>query len=189
MRGERMAGLILAYVVVVAMIYFVVNPPQAGSITLAIIRFLAALGGALSAFWFLGSLDVETQLLSKVFIKGSGAFAVFIVIFFLFLHDIPTQPQTQSQIDPAIPKTQDQQIDDIADRLFYEKYPQLTGRKIPSTEPTLQAEWSRIRRCDAVVDYIFYQSYPSMQGRKIGQNQTDLRNEWLLIRNTVSECN
>ena len=94
-----------------------------------------------------------------------------------------------SQPAPTISKTRDQQTDEIADRLFYEKYPQLDGRKIQANEINLQVEWSQIRRCDAVVDYIFYQRHPSMQGRKIGQNQTDLRNEWRSIRDTVSGCN
>ncbi|MEI6332633.1 MAG: hypothetical protein WCP16_25605 [Pseudanabaena sp. ELA645] len=179
MREERMASLIMASLLVIAMIYFVVNPPQAGSITLPIIRFLAALCGALSAFLFLGSLDVETHL-PKVIIKGSGAFAVFIVIFFLFLHDIP--------LSPVIPKTKDQQINEIANRIFHKRNPQLHGREIQAHETNLKVEWNQIRRCDAVVDYIFYQRNPSMQGIEIGENQTDLRNEWLSIRDTVSGC-
>jgi hypothetical protein len=98
----------------------------------------------------------------------------------------PSQPQT---VAPSPTKTKDQQIDEIADRLFSEKYPKLGGRKIQASETNLQAEWSQLRRCDAVVDYIFYQRNPSMQRRKIGQDQTSLVNEWWSIRDTVSGCN
>jgi len=90
---------------------------------------------------------------------------------------------------PAITNTKDQQIDEIADRLFYEKYPELGGRKIKSSETTLLAEWNQIRKCDAIVDFIFYKKNSGMQGRKIRKDQTNLVNEWWLIRDGVSGCN
>jgi len=98
-------------------------------------------------------------------------------------------PSPNQTVAPSPTQTRDQQIDEIADRLFSEKYPELGGRKILASETNLQAEWGQIRRCDAVVDYIFYQRNPSMQGRKIGQDQTSLVNEWWSIRDTVSGCN
>jgi hypothetical protein len=88
---ERRVGIFLASLVVIALIYFVADPPQEASTTLPIIRFLAALCSGLSAFLFLGSLDVETHLpFSRGTIRGSGAFAAFIAIFFLFLYGFPT---------------------------------------------------------------------------------------------------
>lgn len=99
-------------------------------------------------------------------------------------------PQSQPVVSsPAIAKTKDQQIDEIADRLFNEKYPELGGRKIQASEANLQAEWSQIRRCDAVVDFVFFQNNPQMQGRKISPDQTSLVNQWWSIRESVSGCN
>jgi GUN4-like len=88
---ERRAGLVLAFAVVIVFIYFVIVPPTESSLNLAIIRFLAALSSGLSAYLFLGSLGLETELPSRRgVIRATGAFAVFIAVFFLFLYGIPS---------------------------------------------------------------------------------------------------
>ena len=123
---ERRAGLILASLVVFALIYFVANPPQEASTTLPIVRFLAALCGGLSAFLFLGSLHVETHLpFSRGIIKGSGAFATFIAIFFLFLYGIPTSNNATSLSGTPIEigvETQDVRIDTELANIVYKPH-------------------------------------------------------------------
>jgi hypothetical protein len=96
---ERRAGLVLAFAVVIVFIYFVIDPPTESSLNLAIIRFLAALSSGLSAYLFLGSLGLETELpFQRGVIRATGAFAVFIAVFFLFLYGISS---SQSLPDDA----------------------------------------------------------------------------------------
>ncbi len=82
----------------------------------------------------------------------------------------------------------DAQIDKIADRIFYERHPELRGRKIRPGERNLAREWQEIRQCDAVTDYFFYQRHPEMKGRKIESYETDLIEEWQAIRRRVDGC-
>jgi len=83
----------------------------------------------------------------------------------------------------------EKEIDKITDRIFYDRYPELAGRKIRSDESSLQEEWSRIKQCEAVVDYIFYQRHPELGGRKIVKNEYSLAQEWSIIKNSVTGCN
>ncbi|NES98852.1 MAG: hypothetical protein F6K32_27535, partial [Desertifilum sp. SIO1I2] len=68
----------------------------------------------------------------------------------------------------------EQTLDEIADRIFYERYPQLQDRKIQPHETALIQEWHQIRQCEAIVDYHFYQKYPEQQNRKIVRGEKDL---------------
>ncbi|MCD8487330.1 MAG: serine/threonine protein kinase [Desertifilum sp.] len=68
----------------------------------------------------------------------------------------------------------EQTLDEIADRIFYERYPQLQNRKIQPHETALIQEWHQIRQCEAIVDYHFYQKYPEQQNRKIVRGEKDL---------------
>jgi hypothetical protein len=83
----------------------------------------------------------------------------------------------------------EQAIDNLADRIFYERHPELQGRKIQPHETALSQEWKQIRNCEAIADYIFYSRYPELQGRKIQPGETQLAREWLSIKRRVSGCN
>ncbi|MBD1937673.1 serine/threonine-protein kinase [Microcoleus sp. FACHB-68] len=87
---------------------------------------------------------------------------------------------------PAVPTAKE--LDNIADRIFSERYPELAGRKIQPNETYLAQEWAQIRQCAAVVDYIFYQRHPELGGRKILPTETDLQQQWLNIREGVNGC-
>lgn len=92
---ERLIGLILACAVVIAFIYFIFNSPQINTTIIAVIRFLAAFVAAIAAYLFVGSLGLEGQLpLINVKVKAVGSFATFIVVFFLFLYGIPSEPNS-----------------------------------------------------------------------------------------------
>lgn len=79
-------------------------------------------------------------------------------------------------------------IDDLADRTFYSRHPELRGRKIRANETFLKQEWMQIRRCEAVVDYIFYQRHSELRERKILPGEKTLAREWLEIKRNVDEC-
>ncbi len=101
----------------------------------------------------------------------------------------PPTPSPSYTNPPAVSRsTEEQEIDDLADRTFYEKHPELRGRKIQPGETSLAQEWKKIRQCEATVDYIFYQKYPELGGRKILPGEQDLVREWLAIKRTVSGC-
>ena len=82
----------------------------------------------------------------------------------------------------------EEEIDKITDQIFYDRYPELAGRKIRSDESSLQEEWSRINQCEAVVDYIFYQRHPELGRRKIVQSEYSLAQEWSIIKDSVTGC-
>lgn len=90
---------------------------------------------------------------------------------------------------PANFVSRGQQLDDMADKLFDERHPELRGRKIQSNEIVLAREWKQIRQCDAVVDFNFSERHPELEGRKIIKGETDLVREWLQIKRTVGGCN
>ena len=68
---------------VAALITLVIYPRVMNEGTLAIVRFLAALAGGLSAGLFLGEVQAQGTI-SKVLIRASGGFAVFLIILLLF---------------------------------------------------------------------------------------------------------
>jgi hypothetical protein len=79
-------------------------------------------------------------------------------------------------------------IDAYADRIFFERHPELAGSKIRPGETSLAREWQEIRQCEAVVDYIFYERHPELAGRKIQRNETALVAEWRDIYDKVDGC-
>ena len=80
------------------------------------------------------------------------------------------------------------EIDEIADKIFWRKYPQMYGKKLSSRDGALPVEWARIRRCDAVVDHAFYQLYPSMRGQTIDPTNSDMVTTWNQIRAGLAGC-
>lgn len=99
---ERVAGLIMAFGVIAAFIYFVANPPEASPYTGPIIRFLAAAAAGYSAYLFVGSLELQGKLLGKVDIRAAGAFSAFIAVFLLFNFGIPQNTEEVAPIEDAV---------------------------------------------------------------------------------------
>lgn len=97
-------------------------------------------------------------------------------------HSLPV-----AQVDTDF-RTQQWQLDKMADRIFNERHPELEGRKIQPDDTELAAEWQGIRKCDAVVDYIFYNRHPELGGRKIRSDETYFAQEWADISNNVDGC-
>lgn len=84
--------------------------------------------------------------------------------------------------------TKEQEIYELADRIFYENHPELSGKKIQSSENRLKREWHKIHACEAVVDYELYRKHPELDGRKIYDYEESLRGEWLAIKKKVRGC-
>jgi tetratricopeptide (TPR) repeat protein len=87
---ERIVGLGLACLVVIAFLFYIFRPPASGDASIPIIRFLAAMAAALSAYLFIGSLNVGGHVRGS-YIRATGGFAAFLVVFFLFLYGVPSQ--------------------------------------------------------------------------------------------------
>ncbi|MGK7892888.1 MAG: COP23 domain-containing protein [Xenococcus sp. (in: cyanobacteria)] len=85
---QKIVGLILAVLVIITFIFFVFNPPEMNSLTLPIIRFLAALVAGWSAYLFTGSFKLKGSLTSKLQMRVTGTFAAFISVFLLFNYGI-----------------------------------------------------------------------------------------------------
>jgi hypothetical protein len=79
-------------------------------------------------------------------------------------------------------------LDDMADKIFNEKHPELGGKKIQGDDTGLGREWQQIRACDAIVDYTFHQRHPELGGRGIRGDESALRNEWWSIHGGVDGC-
>lgn len=106
-------------------------------------------------------------------------------------NDIPfssSQPTPTPASKTSQPSTDEKKIDDLADRIFYEKYPQLRGQKIRPEQTNLAREWQKIRACEATVDYLFYQRHPELNERKILPGEKDLSKEWSTIKRQVGGC-
>jgi len=101
---ERRVGLALACIVVLAFLFYIFVPPVSGDASIPIIRFLAAMTASLSAYLFIGSLDVGGQVRGS-YVRATGGFAAFLIVFFLFLYGIPSDVQDESQT-PSIPLEQ-----------------------------------------------------------------------------------
>ncbi|NCR41480.1 MAG: APC family permease [Microcystis aeruginosa W13-11] len=106
---ERVVAIILATGVLITFVFIIFNPQKLNTSTFAIIRFLAAFAAAVSGYLFIGTLEVKARLPFKRGIaKGTGAFAIFIVIYFLFYHNLPpSEPdysyeRTNSGLEPGI---------------------------------------------------------------------------------------
>jgi serine/threonine protein kinase, bacterial len=105
-----------------------------------------------------------------------------------FTPDTPSQPSPPPTSKTSQLSSEEQKIDDLADRIFYEKYPQLGWQKIRPEQTSLVREWQKIRACEATVDYLFYQRHPELNERKILPGERDLSKEWSTIKKQVSGC-
>ena len=106
---------------------------------------------------------------------------------------VDSEPLPKEKISPPMPnqnsaRSEDRQLDDLADAIFWRRHPSLYGVKLSNQSGALAREWQQIRRCDAVVDYRFYQAVPQMRSRTINKDQTALVALWQNIRTQVPAC-
>lgn len=99
---DKLAAIVLAAIALSALILFIFVSPSSGNpAVLPVVRFLAAIASALSAFLFIGTLSVSGTIPlfedHKLGVQAAGSFAVFIVVFALFFYGIPHQPPNPSQ--------------------------------------------------------------------------------------------
>lgn len=86
---ERGIAYGLACAVVVTLITLVLHPRVMNGGTLAIVRFLAALASGLSAYLFLGEVQIQGTI-RKTAVRASGGFALFIIVLLLFFYGVPS---------------------------------------------------------------------------------------------------
>jgi hypothetical protein len=103
------------------------------------------------------------------------------------------EPLPKDKISPPVPnpastRSEDRQLDDLADAIFWRRHPSLYGVKLSNQSGALAREWQQIRRCEAIVDYRFYQVVPQMHGRTINKDQTELVVLWQNLRTQVPGC-
>ncbi|NCS03399.1 MAG: hypothetical protein GPJ07_15175 [Microcystis aeruginosa G13-07] len=102
---ERVVAIVLATGVLITFIVIIFNPQQLNVSTFAIIRFLAAVAAALSGYLFIGTLELEAKLpFKKGVAKGTGAFAIFIVVYFSFYDNLPPTPNEPNQGTETTPQ-------------------------------------------------------------------------------------
>lgn len=101
---------------------------------------------------------------------------------------LPKEKISSPMPNQSSARSEDKEIDDLADAIFWRRHPSLYGVKLSNQSGALAREWQQIRRCDAVVDYRFYQAVPQMRGRTIHQDQTELVALWQNIRTQVPGC-
>lgn len=80
-----------------------------------------------------------------------------------------------------------EQLDELADRLYYVRYPELQGTKIQDAETELAQEWMTIRNdlereVDRLTEKLFRERHPELAGRKVLPSETELHAEMQEIK-------
>jgi hypothetical protein len=65
-----------------------------GILTPSIVRFLAAFMAGLFTYIFVGAIGIQGGPFFGFQVEAAGGFAIFIIVFFLFFHEIPETPLT-----------------------------------------------------------------------------------------------
>jgi hypothetical protein len=94
--AERGIAYGLACAVVITLITLVLYPRVMSGGTLAIVRFLAALASGLSAYLFLGEVQVQGTV-RKTAVRASGGFALFIIVLLLFFYGVPSSENSEGK--------------------------------------------------------------------------------------------
>ena len=97
-------------------------------------------------------------------------------------------PRTEFNSSRDAVPTEDERLNELADEIFWRRYPSLRGKKLTQSNGNLASEWKQIRQCEAIVDYRFYRIYPNMRGRLIQPNQKDMVSTWQRLRSQVLGC-
>lgn len=100
--SDKYIGLALGIGLLLALLYFLFNPPELNSLSYPLVGFLAAMTAGCIAYIFAGELAIEGYLgnlqvggksLNKLTIRAVGAFAAFITILVFFWAFIPKVPE------------------------------------------------------------------------------------------------
>ncbi|GEM_PF-3255170 len=121
--AERGFCLGIGLIVIVAFIYIALNPQKIEySLTLAIIRFLAALGSGLLGYLFSGNLVAYIPI-KQAQVRATGGFASFVLVFILFYIGLPSPNlPTDKPSEPAKTQSFNSPKDSIC--MFSGEYPE-----------------------------------------------------------------
>ena len=140
------------------------------------------------------TVDQNTQSRSPLDFGNIIGIVITVTIIGIFLFQaskrvvIPTD-ESRSQIERNKSNQPEEiTLNEIADEIFWRRYPQLAGKKLTQSTGDLAREWTQIRQCEAIVDYRFYRLYPDMRGRLIQPHQTEMISAWQRLRNQVDGC-
>ena len=136
---ERIAGFVLLCIVIVVLITTLFFTPDFNTTTYAVLRFLAATAAGFCAAFFSGRFNLEANFpITKVQVRATSAFAMFLAVFFLFYLNLPTDQSSQdlyrSRAQIAKADVIVAQFDQKASR------PIEIGRRI---ESSLERNWKR----------------------------------------------
>ena len=86
---EKIASFVFAGIALATLIALVFLPRTIDDRTFPIIRFIAAFASGMSAFLFLGDVELGIKKFPKLAIKASGGFALFMIVWFSFFYGVP----------------------------------------------------------------------------------------------------
>ena len=119
---------------------------------------------------------------------GIAVSAIAVVAFFVSVHDQTVVPISDGNPSQEIGPSEDSQLNELADEIFWRRHPSLKGQKLTQQNDNLAREWLKIRECEAIVDYKFYKIYPYMKGRLIKENQVEMASRWKNLYDTTPGC-
>ncbi len=92
-------GLALGTLVVIIFIFLFLNPQEANSYTVIVLRLIACILAAIAASLVLENLSLERKIpLKKGQIKFTGSFTIFVTIFITFYYGLPALTDSQGYI-------------------------------------------------------------------------------------------
>ncbi len=190
---ERRVALGLVCIVIVAFVGFIFLLPEINSTAQAIIRYLAALVAALSAYFFIGSFNLEGSLpLTKIQIRATGAFAVFLIVFFVFFGGIDNSTShlnntaTEQQLEVVLEiQGELSQISTLVNR--YLKGYEVDGLIVGNDIPKLTAVFEDLNAKKGLIGDELYNAFAD-KGRTLirlinaRNNPTMIQQEWRVYK-------
>ena len=138
------------------------------------------------------SSDYRSRQSSSLKIIGSASgiavTAIAVVAFFVSVHNQTIVPILDGNPSQEIGPSEDSQLNELADEIFWRRHPSLKGKKLTQQNGNLDREWLKIRECEAIVDYEFYKIYPYMKGQLIKENQVEMASRWKSLYDTTPGC-
>lgn len=120
--------------------------------------------------------------------SGIAVAAIAVVAFFVSVHTQTVVPISDGNPSQEIGPSEDSQLNELADEIFWRRHPSLKGKKLTQQNGDLAREWLKIRECEAIVDYKFYKIYPYMKGRLIKENQVEMASRWKNLYDNTPGC-
>ena len=138
------------------------------------------------------SSDYRSRQSSSLKIIGSASgiavSAIAVVAFFVSVHNQTVVPISDGNPSQEIIPSEDSQLNELADEIFWRRHPSLKGKKLTQQNGNLAREWLKIRECEAIVDYEFYKIYPYRKGRLIEEDQVEIASRWKNLYDTTPGC-